>query len=212
MIVRTYLLLLTGNILTAAFSPTSTRSTLNQKQSLLKLNQASGEEKQFEHATAILAMPYTSIDRIANEVILNKVLPRTNKLSVVLRCEGACPSLATLRSYVGEVYSQLWDCVANDRQVFEIPDVVVYPQNLPNTAPESWIDIQPDLQAVCSHDSLIGWVSEQATGRGTKFQSTQGKGGLAAHVKALNAERKARGLQSVVALNAEEHWLQLEQL
>lgn len=85
------------------------------------------------------------------------------------------PSLARLRQYVGEVYSQLWDCVALQSEGI-LPDVVVYPQNLPNTAPESWIDIQPDLEAVCSHDSLIGWFSEKAGGRGALYQSRQGMG------------------------------------
>jgi cytidyltransferase-like protein len=179
----------------------------------------------FTHAVAILAMPYTSIDRIANEAILNCIVPRTDKLSVVLRCQSPQPpSLARLRRYVGEVYSQLWDCVMNSNDddnssnnnnldtnqntdscgsaapAFNLPDIVVYPQNLPNAAPEAWIDIQPDLQVVCSHDLLTGWTSEAATGRGCAYQQLAGVGGLSAHVEALNAERRQRNLMPVQAL------------
>lgn len=162
----------------------------------------------FKHVLAILTMPYTSLDRIANEAILERVLPNTNKLSVVLRCEGATPSLASLRRYVGEIYSQLWDC-AIGQQDPDIPDVVVYPQNLPNAAPESWITIQSDLDAVCSHDSIIGWVTDNATGRGRRFQSAagQGMGGLDEHVAALNSERAGRKLAAVQALHVlDDSW------
>jgi phosphopantetheine adenylyltransferase len=162
----------------------------------------------YKHVLAILTMPYTSLDRIANEAILERVLPTTNKLSVVLRCEGPAPSLASLRRYVGEIYSQLWDC-AIGQQDPDIPDVVVYPQNLPNAAPESWITIQGDLDAVCSHDSIIGWVSQEATGRGTRFQSAagQGVGGLEEHVAALNSERAGRKLAPVQALHVmDDSW------
>lgn len=157
---------------------------------------------QYQHALAILTMPYTSLDRIANECILETVLPKTHKLSVVLRCEGPAPSYASLRRYVGEVYSQLWD-TAMDARSPDLPDVVVYPQNLPNAAPESWVAIQPDLDCVCSHDSLIGWTSESSQGRGQKYQTTSGKGGLDDHVAALNNERASRKLRPVVALQAE---------
>jgi phosphopantetheine adenylyltransferase len=162
----------------------------------------------YKHVLAILTMPYTSLDRIANEAILERVLPTTNKLSVVLRCEGPAPSLASLRRYVGEIYSQLWDC-AIGQQDPDIPDVVVYPQNLPNAAPESWITIQGDLDAVCSHDSIIGWVSKGATGRGRRFQSAagQGVGGLDEHVAALNSERAGRKLAPVQALHVmDDSW------
>jgi cytidyltransferase-like protein len=159
----------------------------------------------YKHVMAILTMPYTSLDRIANEAILERVLPTTNKLSVVLRCDGATPSLACLRRYVGEIYSQLWDC-AIGQQDPDIPDVVVYPQNLPNAAPESWITIQTDLDAVCSHDSIIGWVTQEANGRGTRFQSAagQGVGGLDEHVAALNSERAGRKLAAVQALHVQD--------
>ena len=149
-------------------------------------------------------MPYTSVDRIANEAILETVLPTTHKLSVVLRCEGPTPSIASLRRYVGEVYSQLWDC-AMDQQDPDLPDIVVYPQNLPNAAPEAWITIQRDLDCVCSHDSIIGWVSEEATGRGERFQTHMGDGigGLEEHVAALNSERAQRKLPKVATLRVD---------
>ena len=84
-------------------------------------------------------------------------------------------------------------------------DVVVYPQNLPNAAPEQWINHAPDLDSVCSHDSIVGWVSESAYGRGLQFQKQQGDGfgGLDSHVKALNADRAQRKLRSVQAIHVE---------
>jgi phosphopantetheine adenylyltransferase len=81
-----------------------------------------------------------------------------------------------------------------------LPDVIVYPQNLPNTAPESWIDIQPDLDCVCSHDSLTGWISECESDRGRRFENREGAGGLDEHVAALNSERSSRKLPPVAAL------------
>jgi len=163
---------------------------------------ATTPQRPYKHVMAILSMPYTSIDRIANEAILETAISKTDKLSVVLRCEGAKkpPSLVSLRRYVGEIYSQLWDLVIDQFPHRGVPDVVVYPQNLPNTAPESWIDIQKDLDCVCTHDSLCGWVSEEATGRGLQYQNRGGRGGLKEHVDALNKERNRRKLEPVVAL------------
>lgn len=136
-----------------------------------------------------------------NDAILVAAVASSSKLSVVLRCEGRDPpTVASLRRYVGEVYSQLWDCVMEQSEDLVDLDVVVYPQNLPNAAPESWIDIQPDLDCVCSHDALCGWVSSAATGRGTRFQDSRGIGGVEAHVAALNRERQSRGLNPVSAL------------
>lgn len=84
-------------------------------------------------------------------------------------------------------------------------DVVVYPQNLPNAAPESWIHNAPDLDSVCSHDSICGWVSESAMGRGLQFQLKQGDGmgGVDAHVQAMNADREWRKLNPVVAIHVD---------
>lgn len=168
-----------------------------------------GSNKSYQHTLAILAMPSTSTERIANEAILNKAVENTEKLSVVLRANGNNPSLARLRQYVGEVYSTLWDCAMSLDSQGEIADgfcdVVVYPQNLPNAAPEQWIHHSPDLDSVCSHDSICGWVSEIATGRGVEYQSIEGQGvgGLDAHVTALNADREQRGLNPVQAIHVE---------
>lgn len=153
----------------------------------------------FQHALAILTMPYNTLDRISNEAILETILPRTKKLSVVLRCEGPAPSIASLRRYVGAIYSQLWDCTVLDTQNPNLPDVVVYPANLPNSAPESWITIQKDLDCICSRDEIMGWDSEGAAGEGLAYQTNEGRGGLKAHVTSVNAERKSRGLTPVQA-------------
>lgn len=168
----------------------------------------------FKHTLAILRMPSTSTDRIANEAILNTAVQHTRKLSVVLRCDDHDnqPSLAKLRQYVGEVYSTLWDvAMSHDNNKdddgnfdSEFCDVVVYPQNLPNAAPESWIHVAPDLDSVCSHDSICGWVSV-GKGRGQLYEESQGDGmgGLDAHVAAMNAERTWRNLEPVVALHVD---------
>jgi len=177
----------------------------------------SNNPRQFQHTLAILSMPYTSTDKIANEAILDQAIQHTQKLSVVLRCQNDddrnAPSLARLRRYVGEVYSTLWDAVAlsdntDDGTIVnndsEFCDVVVYPQNLPNAAPESWIhDVAKDLDSVCSHDSICGWISSSAMGRGKQFQFSDGmgSGGLDAHVRAINADRKYRKLSPVVAIH-----------
>jgi cytidyltransferase-like protein len=171
-----------------------------------------------QHTLAILALPATTWDRMVNDAILTAAVANPpRKLSVVLRCEGKQrPSTAALRRYVSEIYSQLWDtCVAadgsddtndeddddnNKDQLLQNLDVVVYPQNLPNAAPEAWIDIQPDLDCVCTADVLCGWWSEEASGRGRQYQNENGLGGVAAHVQALNRERASRGLNSVQAL------------
>ena len=173
--------------------------------------------RQFQHTLAILSMPYTSTDKIANEAILDQAIQQTRKLSVVLRCqndeERNAPSLSRLRRYVGEVYSTLWDAVSlsdneDDATISahesDFCDVVVYPQNLPNAAPESWIhDVAKDLDSVCSHDSICGWISSSAMGRGKQFQFSEGMGagGLDAHVRAINADRKYRNLSPVVAIH-----------
>jgi phosphopantetheine adenylyltransferase len=163
------------------------------------------QKDDFRHTLAILSMPSTSTDKIANEAILDKAVQHTSKLSVVLRCQGdKSPSLARLRRYVGEVYSTLWD-VAMATGDPDFCDVVVYPQNLPNAAPESWIHCSPDLDSVCSHDSICGWVSESAMGRGLQFQTREGDGigGLDNHVSAVNAEREYRDLPPVVAIHVD---------
>jgi len=174
-------------------------------------------------------MPYTSTDKIANEAILDRAIQNTGKLSVVLRCQNDddrnAPSLSRLRRYVGEVYSTLWDAISlsdNNQQqqqqqreepplllgdgYSEFCDVVVYPQNLPNAAPESWIhDVSVDLDSVCSHDSICGWVSSSAMGRGKRFQFSEGmgSGGLDEHVEAINADRDYRNLPPVVAIHVD---------
>lgn len=87
-------------------------------------------------------------------------------------------------------------------------DLIVYPQNMPNSPPEGWIDLRPDLSCICSHDSITGWISSNdfATGTGRKYASTegQGMGGLQAHVDAVNAERKVKGLDPLVALHVDD--------
>jgi cytidyltransferase-like protein len=174
--------------------------------SALQANKNNNNDNDFQHTLAILSMPSTSTDKIANEAILNKAVQHTNKLSVVLRAQGRNPSLARLRRYVGEVYSTLWDVAMSvEGRERDFCDVVVYPQNLPNAAPEQWIHHAPDLDSICGHDSICGWVSEGALGRGLQFQSQLGNGvgGLDAHVEALNADRARRKLPPVKAIHVD---------
>jgi cytidyltransferase-like protein len=179
------------------------------KQSALYASTPNGDgaypsNKRYRHVLAILAMPYASVDRIANEAILAEALQHTNKLSIFLRCEGGkTPSLANLRRYMGEVYSQLWDFAMASDNAVHFNNVVVYPQSLPNAAAEQWIYHLPDLDAICSHDSICGWISEGAAGRGAQFQFQlgDGVGGLDTHVDAVNADRLTRKLKPVTALH-----------
>jgi len=192
-------------------SLTDRRAYDSKNESNNKIESRSNNPRQFKHTLAILSMPYTSTDKISNEAILDQAIQRTQKLSVVLRCQNEddrnAPSLSRLRRYVGEVYSTLWDAVSlNDNQGddSDFCDVVVYPQNLPNAAPESWIhDVAQDLDSVCSHDSICGWISSSAMGRGKQFQFSEGMGagGLDAHVRAINADRNYRNLSPVVAIH-----------
>lgn len=139
-------------------------------------------------------------------------------------------SLTQLRRYVGEIYSMAWDAAVGldekERQQTngeeeedsssagpitqgkKLLDLIVYPQNMPNSPPEGWIDVRPDLSCICSHDSITGWISSDdfATGSGRKYASKEGQGigGLRAHVEAVNAERKVKGLQPLVALHVDD--------
>lgn len=206
----------------AATTTTTSLSLTSSSSSSLDITKSRKNlRNKFQHTLAILTMPCTSTDKIANEAILNQAVQGTRKLSVVLRANGKNLSLARLRRYVGEVYSALWDVAmshANDDEDYDddddddnvdynFCDVVVYPQNLPNTASEQWINKAPDLDSVCGHDSTCGWVAEAVGGRGMDFSSFGknrggiGGGGLDAHVLALNAERAQRKLPPVQAVH-----------
>lgn len=165
-------------------------------------------DKKYRHILAILVMPYTSFDRIINESILDTVLSHISingKISVVLRCGDIRPSIVELRRYVGEIYSQLWDvCIATADDAFHLPNVIVYPQNLPNTAPEAWIDIQKDLDGICSYNTIIGWTSSTKNNNRDRYRIQRyadrqgdGQGGLKEHVDAVNRERYIRQLSPV---------------
>jgi pantetheine-phosphate adenylyltransferase/syntaxin 1B/2/3 len=163
----------------------------------------------FQHGLAILSMPTTSVDRIANEAILETALRQgANKLSIMLRSDdysSSTHSIASLRKYVGEVYSNLWDCEMGSDHPERVLDAIVYVQNLPNAAPEQWIHHVPDLDYIVSHDSICGWTSEEASGRGSQYQNVNGDGagGLGAYVEAINADRAARKLSLVTAIPAD---------
>jgi len=175
----------------------------------------------YKHTLAILTLPQTSTDRIANEAILETCMKHTtDKLSIVLRCPDnksshSQPKLNELRRYVGEIYSMAWDAVVTNtnsdnqqqHQHDELLNVIVYPQNLPNAAPETWITHRPDLQCICSHSSIIGWVSNTSMeSSGKIFMNIEGSGvgGLESHVNAVNGDRRSRGLDPVVTLEVDD--------
>lgn len=162
------------------------------------------QQRPFQHGLAILAMPYTSLDRIANEAILETALKQpTSKLSIVLRSDdihASSHSIASLRKYVGEVYSALWDCEMGSEHPEIVLDAVVYVQNLPNAAPEQWIHHVADLDFIVSHDSICGWTTEGSGGRGTQYRDKDGVGGLHSYVSAINADRALRNLSPVTAI------------
>ena len=178
-------------------------------------------DKKHSHTLAIMTVPRSASARIANEAILETAMSvTTEKLSVILRVDAAVEgksrvSLTQLRRYAGEIYSMAWDAalglegrsgtVASGGNLL---DLIVYPQNMPNTPPEGWIDLRPDLSCICSHDSITGWISSDAAGgSGAKFASQEGKGfgGLKEHVGAVNAERKLKGLQPLEPLHV-DNW------
>lgn len=66
---------------------------------------------------------------------------------------------------------------------------------------------RPDLDCICSHDTITGWVSLNRGGTGERFSNVQGDGvgGLAAHVQAVNIDRRSRGLKIVDILPV-ENW------
>ena len=209
-------------------SSTSSSSTSS------KTSQLSSQKKiQYEHTLAVLTLPLTSSDRIANEAILSKAISCTvpsKTLSVILRCRDAddsklndsrSHSLSALRGYVGEIYSAAWDNTliaagdttkSNEQAAAPLLNVIVYPQNLPNTPPESWLHHRPDLECVCSHDSILGWHSTVASTEDDNNENTglahtvingEGLGGLDAHVQAMNDDRRERGLKEVVAVHVD---------
>lgn len=137
-------------------------------------------------------------------------------------------TLTQLRRYAGEVYSMAWDAAfgLDERSSSssssttasssgntitsgsQLLDLIVYPQNLPNTPPEGWIELRPDLSCICSHDSITGWITSNtnAGGSGIHYANTQGqgKGGLVEHVSAVNAQRQLKGLAPLEALHVND--------
>ena len=127
----------------------------------------------------------------------------TSKLSIVLRSDdihASSHSIASLRKYVGEVYSALWDCEVGSDHPGIVLDAVVYVQNLPNAAPEQWIHHVVDLDYIVSPDSICGWTSEGSGGRGNQYQDTDGVGGLYSYVSVINSNQASRNLSPVAAV------------
>jgi phosphopantetheine adenylyltransferase len=205
------------------YQPTKLHSTESSSSSSSSSNSNENSKSNglYKHTLAILTLPQTSTDRIANEAILETCMKHTSdKLSIVLRMADnnnnvnkpttKPPKINELRGYVGEIYSMAWDVALNVKPTTdnELLNIIIYPHNLPNAAPEAWITHRPNLDCICSHSSIIGWVSNTSTGsKGNFFVDVEGsgKGGLESHVEAVNIDRKARGLSSVVGLEV-DNW------
>uniref|UniRef100_A0A7S2K9D5 Cytidyltransferase-like domain-containing protein n=2 Tax=Leptocylindrus danicus TaxID=163516 RepID=A0A7S2K9D5_9STRA len=169
----------------------------------------SGDTKfqKYDHTLAILTFPRNSNNQIANEAILMQAMDRTMKrLSVVIRCQDGLAHrtpIEDLRRYVGEIYSLVWDCNQSLLRTDELLDVIVYPQSLPNAAPEQWLYHRPSLNCICGADDMLGWYSTGPSNNEYLTKNDQGLGGLASHCAAVNDDRIARGLDPVEALSVE---------
>ena len=76
----------------------------------------------------------------------------------------------------------------------------MYPHQLPNTPPESWLYHRPDLECIVSHDCILGWSSIGSSINVNVNGEGCGHGGLASHVNAINDDRKGRGLNPIIAM------------
>jgi len=208
----------------------SSNDSSSLSSTVMKKSAADGRKgvSNFGHTLAILTFPRTAIDRITNELILEEAMSHTsNTLSVVLRCRDNLPHrtpLSDLCSFVGEVYSVAWDAACEkasttttnddstkeEEEELDILNVVVYPQSLPNAAPEQWLYQRKDLECVCGVDDLLGWHSTGSGEDAANFLTSDGDGmgGLSSHVDAINADRMERGLEKVEAMKVEiPEWL-----
>lgn len=191
----------------AAFAPT------NCKHNKRRLTLKHLDSTKYKHTAAILTFPRTSRDQIANEEILLKAMEHTNeRLSVVIRCKDGLAHrtpIENLRRYVGEVYSLAWDCCAGNNG--DLLDIIVYPQSLPNAAPEQWIYHRPELECICGADEMLGWYSQSS--KINKEDETKasiyvakdghGSGGLMAHCEAVNDDRISRKLSPLMPLKVD---------
>ena len=179
-------------------------------------------------------------------IVQQAVEKTSEKLRVVIRIRDQLAHrtpVQDLRRYVGEVYSLAWDCHLNsirsssssmssssnsnnngnssknketNMNEKQLLDVIVYPQSLPNAAPEQWLYHRPSLECICSADEMLGWYSKTPSTMTSSSSSTetnlndnrnpyenvdgQGFGGLKAHCDAVNDDRKSRGLNPVEML------------
>jgi hypothetical protein len=129
-------------------------------------------------------------------------LPTTNKLSVASR-EGPAPSLASLRRYVEK------STVVGLRLDSKIPIFPTLSLSPKFTQRGSGIvDYHSgDLDAVCSHDGIIGWVSKGATGRGGFNRGRSGCGRIDEHGSVEFGTRAGKVLAPVQALHVmDDSW------
>eukprot|EP00815_Leptocylindrus_aporus_P007793 CAMPEP_0116071648 /NCGR_PEP_ID=MMETSP0322-20121206/13923_1 /TAXON_ID=163516 /ORGANISM="Leptocylindrus danicus var. apora, Strain B651" /LENGTH=376 /DNA_ID=CAMNT_0003560073 /DNA_START=382 /DNA_END=1513 /DNA_ORIENTATION=+ len=116
-----------------------------------------------------------------------------------------------LRRYVGEIYSTAWDCFtaaageASSQIDDSLLDVIVYPQSLPNAAPEQWLYHRSSLDCICGADEMLGWYSQSSSDAASDYKDTsgQGVGGLEAHCKAVNDDRSSRGLDPITGIKVD---------
>ena len=54
---------------------------------------------------------------------------------------------------MSELYSAAWDIMSQNSNPLNI---IVYPHQLPNTPPESWLYHRSDIECIISHDCILG--------------------------------------------------------
>mmetsp|Transcript_55569 Transcript_55569/g.67017 ORF Transcript_55569/g.67017 Transcript_55569/m.67017 type:complete len:509 (+) Transcript_55569:71-1597(+) len=204
-------------LFSAAYETTNSKSSKSFKSSTVIPSSPKNENKTYGHILVIMTFPRSSPDRIDNEAILQKAMSHARNdatLSIVLRCGDNLPHrtpLSSLRRYLGEVYSIAWDA-ACEKAVSEegnsqysangsgLLDVIIYPQSLPNAAPEKWLILRPNLECICGTDFMMGWHSIAPSSNKYLNKSGGGWGGLSAHCDAVNADRSGHGLEPIEAL------------
>ena len=108
---------------TSSFGITKSNSLLSSRNNLCVSEGVNPvkNKNNYKHTLAILTLPLTTPDRIANEAILEQGIEythRNGKLSVILRCrDDDAPSghsLPSLRRYMSELYSAAYQVLGKD--------------------------------------------------------------------------------------------------
>jgi hypothetical protein len=152
----------------------------------------------FSTGLTILPLPLNTVERISNSNILTQAISTcTTSLAVILKAppndsnDNRYSDPSTIRNYVSELYSDLWDTTIASRlssSTITFPDVTIYPP-LPNLASSQIIEKRPSLQCI------IG----SSTDTTSTYTSTSCNS-LESHAEAINSSRKNQGLNPLIPL------------